>query len=210
MLLWWIMAGCVISLRGAVVVEQPIDRVEVEVGFADVDIRAVEDGLPTVGFDFVGLGEGELDPSVVGGVLRVGDPCGASELCAGTLSLELPADVDVQAAIREGGLRMYAMRGDVTADVGGRIVLERHTGRQVDVANTLGDRVELEFDAAPERVAALSDSGGVHVTLPGGTYALDLQASGDVMLDPAVEHDPTSPFEIMLTATAGEIVVEAR
>lgn len=210
MLLSWALAGCVLNLNGTAMLEQPIDRVEIDVRHADVDIRAVDEGLPTLAFEFVGLGEASFEATVVDGVLMVADPCADNELCAGSLDLRMPPDVAVHAQIRVGSLRLLAMRSDLMADVGGRVVLRRHAGREVDVSSTFGDGLDFEFDVQPDEVSAVASTGTVHVGVPAGNYALDVSATESVVLDGEILSDPESPYQLFLTARDGAVRVSAR
>ena len=208
-MLLWTLSACVLSYSGAVVLEQPFERVEVRVTRGTVEIRASEDGQSTVAFEFTGVGQAEVTPIVIGGTLLLPDPCGGIELCSGSLVVTVPPEANIDAEIGEGTLRTFAMRGNVLADVGGRTEILRHTGRVVEVTARAGGRLDLAFDAAPERVDALLSSGPLVARVPPGAYALDLAATGTVTIDPEIEVDPASASALLLTAEAGSITIEA-
>lgn len=207
-LLGWI-SGCVLNYSGAVVLEQPVDRVELRVRRGEVEVRPSEDGTSTVEFSFAGFGEAEVTPIVVDGELRVPDPCGGLDLCSGTVSLEVPPDALIDAVIDEGAFFSFGMSGNVVASVGGRIEVLRHTGAQVDVTSTFGPEIQLSFEAMPERVEARAAEGPLEVRVPPGAYDLDLQATGPISVHPDIEDDPGSRALLRLVAESGAVSVLA-
>ncbi len=210
MSLLWALASCVLDVRGAVVVDEPIDRVEIDLDRGSVELFAADGETGVVEYHVRGIGEIEVIPEVRDGILVIEDPCGDRDfICQSDVVLELPPEVDVDVRIGAGSLESLSMKGHLTAQVGGRIDVRRHTGRVVDVVSSSGQRLDLGFDAAPERVEALLAAGPIVLSVPPGAYALDLQAAGTVVVDPEILIDPTSASALVVTAEDGSITVEA-
>ncbi|MBX2798776.1 MAG: hypothetical protein KTR31_13945 [Myxococcales bacterium] len=191
---------------GSSVIDEPFDRVRLSVGEADVQVLAV-DGPSQIDVTLRGFGGSALAPVVTDGELRLDYPC--DELCGGDVTLRIPPFVPVDVVVGSGDLRLVDMGGKVSAEVGGRIGLEGFTGPEAVVHSTAVGRVELWFAEAPDWVEVHNAQGPISIGLPIGAYALELEATQSITLDPAIEVDPTSTNVVTGVAEDGAIAVQA-
>lgn len=130
--------------------------------------------------------------------------------CQVEWDITAPAGTVLDMQTNAGGIEVNGMSGQVTAssDSGGVEGHELSSGRVHAKADSGG--VELDFTRAPDDVDAETDSGGVTVTVPGGTsYAV--QASSDAggkTID--VQEDPASAHKIKAKSGAGGVEITTR
>ncbi|MEU6738438.1 DUF4097 family beta strand repeat-containing protein [Streptosporangium sandarakinum] len=114
---------------------------------------------------------------------------------------------ELAAETGSGTVTLRNLKGeDVRAESGSGDITARSLTARRFTAETGSGTVEAVFAAAPDQVAAVSDSGDVTLRLPRGTYALNLDTgSGDKTIQ--VGNDPASPRKVKARTGAGDIGV---
>ncbi|GGP80184.1 DUF4097 family beta strand repeat-containing protein [Streptosporangium pseudovulgare] len=114
---------------------------------------------------------------------------------------------ELTAETGSGNVTLRSLKGeDVRAESGSGDIAAHSLASRRFTAETGSGTVEAMFDAAPDRVAARSDSGDVTLRLPRNTYALTLDTgSGDKTVQ--VGNDPASPRKVEARSGSGNIDV---
>ncbi|WP_405062179.1 hypothetical protein OG474_11170 [Kribbella sp. NBC_01505] len=140
------------------------------------------------------------------GVLDIRSSCPDAH-CEVALTVEVPAEVAVQAKAEGASLDVSDLAGKVQADVdGGSITMNRMRSPQVSVDGRSGS-VSMQFDDPPEQVTATVSDGSLTVRLPRTTtYTVDAvaaQGSTDITMD----SDPAATHRLFLRTSYGSITV---
>lgn len=209
LLIWLGLGGCVLGVAGTSVLSERIDRVVIDVSKGDVSVVG-RPGQPTLEVDFGGIGGGDLGHRVDAGVLYLEYACGGPELCGGELSLTVPPQTPLDVWLGAGNLSVRGMDAELIANTGGgAITVEDHGAAPVAVVVGAGS-LHLGFAQPPRRVDAALAVGAIGIELPAGAYALALEATGLVTVDPGIVEDPLSPYRVQASAEGGGIFVWER
>jgi hypothetical protein len=175
------------------------------------------------------LGAPIVRQSVVDGILRVraGCPRLGAPACEVRLRLELPATVTLRVRADRGAVSVTGIAGAVdVATEAGAISLTGGSGpmtarttagaiRGVDLsplymdASTTAGAIRLSLARPSARVDLRTGAGAVEVTLPPDRYRVETHAATG-KADVGVVVDPTSPFAVRVTTTAGAIRIRPR
>jgi hypothetical protein len=164
-----------------------------------------------------------------GQTLQITNSCGRGQFwthCAIDYTVELPANVTVEAATSAGDIAVRGITGELrlsstsgeidvtdvsgpltTRSASGGLTARGLTSKTVDIENVSGD-VDLRFTAAPSSAAIRATSGEVAVTVPReqGPYRVATSTtSGDQQV--TVEQSPTAVYTITVNTTSGDIRV---
>lgn len=204
-----LVAGCTLSVEETKTFSGDIDRIELALSKGDVQVEARRGDI-TLDIDFGGLGSGDVGTEVIDGTLYIDYDCGGPELCGGDLALTAPAGTELDLALGAGDMSVEDMRGDVVAALGaGSASVERHGAATVVVDTAAGD-IAVTFDKRPVGVDLLVATGSIDLTVPAGTYALDIQAkAGSVSID-GIDEDPGNAVLLAAQAGTGSISVQGR
>jgi Putative adhesin len=216
-------------------IDEPFDRVEVDVGAGRVTLEAAPDGstVLTSQTETALFADADVSYEVVDGRLLVAGDCRrgiwlvGSFNCRTDVTLRLPADVEVVAKSSAGGVTARGLTGDADIESSaGSIRVHDHTGALrahssaggVEVSGLRTDDAEITSSAGgvtvtavtpPRQLLVSSSAGGVTVTLPGGeAYDLDASSSaGSTTVE--VPTDPDSPYRVEVRSSAGGVTVRA-
>jgi hypothetical protein len=188
--MWWTnLVACVVAIDQHVVVDEPVDRIEVVLANGDITVTAGA-GPVTLDGAIAGPSDGSPFPEVVDGVLRVVVDCAA---CGGSLAIRAPADTELELDARAGSISVEGMASAVTATVElGNLEVRAHGAGRVALGARFGD-VSLDRSAADD-VYVDVDQGSATVDVPAGPWALELDVrGGSLALGPGIVDDPTGP-----------------
>lgn len=180
-----ILTGCVLSISGTTTIDAPVDRVVVDVSKGDVRIVG-QPGPIGLTVDYGGMASDDVGHHVRDGVLFVDYHCGGPELCGGEVELTVPPRTPVEVALGGGDLEVSGLRTELIALVG-------------------AGAADLSFEHAPDLVEVVVAAGEIELALPPGSYALHLDGTRAVVVDPAIVDDPDSPHVVRAEAGAGRI-----
>ncbi|HHO50620.1 MAG TPA: hypothetical protein ENK18_07025 [Deltaproteobacteria bacterium] len=193
-------------MEGTSVLSEHIDRVVARVSKGDISIVG-HSSDPTLQIDFGGIGGGDVGHQVEDGVLYLDYACGGPGLCGGDLTLTVPPQTPLDVWLGAGNLEIVGMDAEIIANVGGGAVsIEGQGAPPVMVVADTGS-LYLGFVEPPRRVEAVLSVGAIRLRLPSGAYALDLDTTGLVTVDPGILDDPLSPHQVSATARGGGIFV---
>jgi hypothetical protein len=214
-------------------IDEPFDRVEVDVNAGEITVEASPDGTAslTAHTEAALFASAEIAHEVVDGSLVVTGVCGRTPWVIGwarcriDVTLQVAADVDVVASSSAGSVTARGLDG--AADLrssAGRVRVDGHTGPLrahssaggVEVTGLSSDDAEISSSAGsvnvtavtpPASLRATSSAGGVTVSLPGDVaYNLDAETSaGGTTVDVAT--DPSSPYRVEVRSSAGSVTV---
>ncbi len=229
----WVSWALRSSERDTYPIEETFDRMNVDIDAGSVDIEATQDGTASltatteaalfadadVSFD-VDNGELTVDGECSRGLWLVGGP-----RCRTDVVLRVPEDVTVIARSAAGGVTISGLTGaaDLTSSAGS-VRVDGHTGALrahssaggVTVTGLSTDDAEITSSAGsvevtaiepPSSLRASSSAGTVTITLPAGeSYNVDADTSaGTTTID--VPTDPSSPYRVEATSSAGNVTV---
>ncbi len=179
-LLLFLLTACVVAVTVETTIDEPVDRIDVELDQGDVRIEA-EPGPVHLVADFGGVGDGEFDFEVVDRVLYISGTCGGPDLCGGDIELTAPRGTAFDARVGLGSLEVAGLAGDLSLSLTSGSIEADHLSSAVVVASSGTGDIELTFDAPPTEVTAGTEAGSVAIEVPAGDYDLDLAAgSGSV------------------------------
>jgi hypothetical protein len=159
LLLW--LTACVVAVDQTVTIDEPVDRIVVDVSAGDVKV-VERDGPVRLTGAFGGAGHGPISHDVKDGVLTIRFDC---KLCGGELKIEAPGEVSLDLTLGAGDLSVVDMSGSTDADL------------------EIGS-VEASFVSAPERIDIALGTGAIEIVVPAGGYDLDVKTDhGSVDLD---------------------------
>ena len=188
-------------------------------GADEVTVRArISDGLRDTGHEI----------ATRDGILFVTGSCPlfGSEWCAVDYTIEVPADMYVDARGRDGvsatdvtggltarsstaSIDLLRVGGDVTVSANqSRIEGDDLTAERVDASAAQG-RITLDFVDSPMHVTARANQGRVDITLPdepGVVYATDTEANQGTVSDD-IRQDPGSGRSITVEANQGNVTI---
>lgn len=190
--------ACVVSVDERVEIRESVGAIDIALGSGDVRVEAGPLPIVLEG-SFGGVG-GDLAHRVEDGRLIIDHGC---RLCAGEVELRAPADTAVNVTLGSGGLEVVGMHAALVADVGaGEVDVTDHGAGPVSVATGVGD-VTLSFAEVPHAVEVVLSTGDAKITLPSGSYALDLRADGGAVEVSGVTDDPSGPPVVVEVAVGG-------
>lgn len=183
MLLW--LASCVVAVDQTVIIDQPVDRIVVDVSNGDVRIRARDAAGIQLSGTFGGAGHGPIRHEVTDGVLVIRYDC---QLCGGEVEIEAPPEVTLDLSLGAGSLTVEEMAGNTDA--------------RIEVGSA-----EVSYVVAPEHVDLDLGTGAIEIEVPHGAYALDLRTGrGDIDIDGVID-DPDSPNLLFARTKNGSIEI---
>lgn len=215
-------------------IDEPFDRVEVDVNAGPVTVEATPDGSASleVRTEAALFADADVSYEVVEGRLMVSGNCGRPPWiigwarCSTDVTLRIPAEVDLIVSTSAGHVTARGLTG--AADVrssAGRVRVDDHSGPLrahssaggVTVTGLSSDDAEITSSAGGVEVTALtppaslqasSSAGGVTVTLPDDVaYNVDADSSaGSATVDVAT--DPASPYRVEVRSSAGNVTVQ--
>lgn len=199
--------ACVVAVDESVTIDDPVDRIEVDVTAGDVSIHGVEGPVRLTGA-FGGAGHGPIGHHLDGTTLIIRYDC---RWCGGQLTIEAPPDTALSLAVGAGDLTIDAMDAEVDAGLtGGNATVLDHGPGPVTVDLELGS-ADLTFGEPPSRAEIHASTGAIALTVPSGPYALDLDAArGSVEVDPELIDDPDSPNALIASTGTGSITLRGR
>jgi hypothetical protein len=178
--------ACVVAVDQTVTIEEPVDRIVVDVSAGDVKVVARDNDDVRLSGAFGGAGHGPIDYDVTSGVLTIHYDC---DLCGGELKIEAPPEVELELELGAGDLSVVDMAGRTDADL--RI-----------------GQVGVSYVLAPESIDIVLGTGDIDIQVPAGAYSLDLDADrGSIDVDDDVTDDDGSAFRIAAAVTNGSIDV---
>ncbi|MBY5162021.1 DUF4097 family beta strand repeat-containing protein, partial [Salsipaludibacter albus] len=211
-----------------------VEAVTLDLRTADVEL-VVGDAVTVHSEVRTGRLGGTASTEVVDGRLRVSYECrlfaglGFGLGCSGEYRIVVPPGMVVDGATGNGDVRVTGTSGPVTlrtsngqvhlAEATGRVEVHTSNGRIVGTdlatsqldASTSNGSVVLGFAVAPDRVGVDTSNGAIEVVVPddGSAFALDTDTSnGDVTT--SVPTDPSSPRQMRLHTSNGDVTVRAR
>src|SRR5690606_34368366 len=212
---------------------EPFERVEVDVNAGRIVIEAAPDGSAslTAETEAALTSSAEVTHEVVDGRLIVSGDCNrgiwlvGGFQCRTSVTLQVPADVEVVAKSSAGSVSIAGLTG--AADIessAGSVRVNNHTGPlrahssaggvevsglqtdDAEITSSAGG-VDVEATTPPRNLVVSSSAGGVTVTLPGGqAYNLTAETSaGSTNVE--VPTDPDSPYRVEARSSAGGVTV---
>lgn len=201
--MWWWWTGCVVGIEQFVQIDEPVDRIVVDVTAGDLAVIGRE-GLVELSGAFGGASGGPISGEVFDGELVVSYTC---NFCGGQLTVTAPPNTSLDLVLGAGDLDVQEMTGELVASlVAGEATVLRHGAGSVVVTVEAG-AVEASFVEPPASLFSTVSTGNIDVLLPAGPYALDLEADGQLTVDPALLDDVTSEHDVVLRALAGSVRV---
>lgn len=131
-------------------------------------------------------------------------------MCVSQLEIMVPWESDVTVDADDGDVMLTDIDGVVSvmgdrSDVWGFSL----ASPWVEVNTDDGD-VALQHDAAPELLSIETIAGDVEVSIPSGSYDLDLDTlEGGILVSPHIDADPSSSHRIEIASMAGNIYLHA-
>lgn len=217
-----------------VAIDEPIERVEIDVSSGQVEIVGSLSGEAALEFE-VQSGwsrDGRVEHEVDGTTLTVHGGCDSGIFlglwCESNVTIIVPADAEVVAEASAGSITTTGLSGETDLEAhAGELRVEDHSGPltahssagdvsvdglDTDVAKVTSSAGSVDVDAvrAPNSLDAESSAGDVTVSLPGtASYDVETDSSiGDVTVD--VPTARGSAYEVRAFSSAGSVTVEAR
>jgi hypothetical protein len=216
-------------------IDDPFDRVEVDVEAGSVTVEASPDSSAslTATTESALFADADVSFDVEDGRLRVEGDCSrgpwlvGGRRCEIDVVLRVPADVTVMAESGAGSVTTAGLAGsaDVSSSAGA-VRVDGHSGPLrahssaggVTVTGLASDdalitssagRVEVTAIEPPASLRASSSAGSVTLTLPGDeSYHLDAESSaGSTTVE--IPTDPSSPYQVEAKSSAGNVTVRA-
>mgnify|MGYP000232594600 CR=1 FL=1 len=207
LLLLSLLSGCVVAVTVETPIDEPVDRIEVELDIGDVAVESAS-GPVFLKADLGGVGDGELTYEVVDRVLYVNAACG--DLCAGDIEISAPRRTELAARVGIGSIDVVGLGGDLDLSLEAGDIVGEDLGADVATASSATGAIELHFASAPLELTAGTDAGDVDLEVPAGSYDLDLTASRGKVDTQGVSHDPDAAGWIRAYAKAGSVTVRGK
>jgi DUF4097 and DUF4098 domain-containing protein YvlB len=116
----------------------------------------------------------------------------------------------VSATTGSGAIRTESITGPQSLVSGGGAVSATGTsGERVRLSTTSGN-VTVESVHAPDELYASTARGNVDVTVPGGSYAIDAQATAGTVKLSGVTDDDAAPRRLTAATGSGNVTIRAR
>jgi hypothetical protein len=191
-----------------VVIEEPVQAITVDVGSGDLDIIGGEVSEIVVTARITGLSN-HLGHELEDGRLTLFEDCHESE-CGVDIATTVPFDVPIVLRTGSGDIYLEGMQAGIVLGSGsGDIAGNRLLGVDFSARTGSGD-VDLEIDAAAERVFVETDSGDIALTVPGGSYRLSVTTgAGDEHVS-GVGNDPNAASSLEVRADSGDVSIRGR
>lgn len=202
--------GCVLSVDHTFAVDEPIDRIVLELGSGDARVEGTDGDRIQVEVDLGGIGSSAPGHEVRDGVLFLDYACGKLEVCGGELTVRAPRGVDLELAVGAGDLSVEGMAGIVLGSMGtGSVEATGLTSERVELAVGTGS-AEVELLERPRAVHVTVSTGSIRIDVPSGPYALDLTAKSGAIETTGVSHDPQADARIDAVTALGDVRIHGR
>ncbi len=114
---------------------------------------------------------------------------------------------DVEAETGSGTIEVDAVSGSFDGRTGSGSMRGNRVTSPVFVGDAGSGSINIQFEAAPQRVDLATGSGSVTVTVPAGAYRLDLQSSSGSTSHTGITDDPSASRTIDVQTGSGSIRV---
>ncbi len=173
-------------------VDLPIEKVVVDAGAGDVDVRAaIGSGVEVTQTSSWLFSKPAVTRTLDARVLRLESSCRHGVLCDTDLTIGVPAGMAVEVGAEAGDVAVHGAPGQLT------------------IGTSSGD-VTLDLERAPRRIEAETDAGDIRVSVPLGRYAVATHTvAGDELVRGLLRH-PRAQRAITVRSDVGDVFVEGR
>ena len=158
------------------------------------------------------FGDAEVAVTEHDGRLTVDGECDGGWFgnCRVEFEVDVPRDLDVTVDSNNGRIELAGLSGEVDADTGNGAI--DATGLTADrvTADSDNGRITLDFDDAPDMVAAITDNGAIAIRV-GGDAVYDIDAGSDHgTIELQLPTDPGAARRIVAQSDNGSILIADR
>jgi hypothetical protein len=199
------LTGCGAGGIEPIVLDEPFDRVVLDVDSGNIDIEVSTSGAAAVSRTVEkGGGATELSWDNRDGTLYLTALCHKNNPlnCQVDHLLELPSGVAVDVALGGGFLSLYALDGPVDVAMGTGDVVASYLRAPAAWVTVGSGTVDLEYAEVPGSVDAALGEGVMELAVPSGSYAASLDVGLGQLDVYGILDDPDA--EVSLRAAVGE------